>query len=194
MPPRIIVRQGARILTPKEYQHLRNQLDSNIGYQLITDVLLHTGLRVVEFWALVDHPHWYHSSARVIDLPKEGSAKKARCTITERTVRLTEGGCKALDALFACDIKFRERDAMGNALKRAGVKAGFGTKGISPKMFRKMLISWLVEARKELDIDTMDIAASAGHQMETLKNHYLGIGFSKEDHEDIVEFLRGWKT
>lgn len=193
MADRIIIRQGSRILTPSKYQRLRSCLDPNIGYQLITDVLLQTGLRVVEFWALVNNPHWYHSSSRVIDLPKEGSAKKVRCTITERTIRLTEGGCKALDLLFGCGIKFRDRDAMGNALKRAAIKAGLGSKGISPKMFRKTLISWLVECRKELDIDTLDIAASAGHQVETLKNHYLGIGFSAQDHAEIAAFLKGWK-
>lgn len=194
MSSRIILRQGARILTPKEYFQLREQLDPNIGYQLIADALLHTGLRVVEFWHLIENPHWYHSSSRVIDLPKEGSAKKARCTITERTIRLTADGCKALDMLFGCKIQFRERDAMGNALKRAAIKAGLGDKGISPKMFRKMLISWLVECRKDLDIDTLDIAASAGHQVDTLKDHYLGIGFTPQDHTDMVSFLRGWKA
>lgn len=194
MVQRIIIRQGSRILTPSEYLLLRNALDPNIGYHLVIDVLLHTGLRIVEFWWLVDHHSAYHSSSRVVDLPKEGSAKKAKCTISERTIRLTEDGCKALDALFACGVQFRERDAMGKALKRAAIKSGLGEKGIMPKMFRKMLASWLVECRSELGIDSLDITANMGHTEETLRKHYLGLGFEKRDHEDMVTFLKGWKV
>jgi len=199
MTERIVIRQGARILTPKEYYKLRDNLDPNIGYRLIADCLLHSGLRVVEFWAVVDNPHWYHSSSRVIDLPKEGASKKMhgmkpRSVITERTVRLTEAGCKAFDTLFAAGVEFRERDAMGNALKRAAVRVKMNPKGITPKMFRKMLASWLVECRDDLHIDSLDITASLGHTEDILRKHYLGVGFSPEAHTDIVAFLRGWKT
>jgi len=192
MTERNIERQGSRILTPKQYLQLREQLDPNVGYPLITDVLLHTGLRIVEFWNLVDNPHWYHSSSRVIDLPKEGCSKKIKCEVSDRTIRLTEAGCKALDTLFAVKIHFRERDAMGNALKRAAVKAGLGSRGISPKGFRKMLASYLVDCRKEFGIDTLEICANMGHDEKTLRKHYFGIGFTPQDHQDILEFLKGW--
>lgn len=192
MSSRIIIRQGARILTPKEYDKLREQLDPNIGYRLIIDALLNTGLRVVEFWSLTQNQHWYHSSSRVIDLPAIGAAKKAKSSKKDRTIRLTEAGCKSLDTLFAVGVNFRERDAMGNALKRAAIKAGLGGNGICPKMFRKMLASWLVACRKDFGIDTLDITANMGHDEKTLRDHYMGIGFAAEDHEDMVKFLKGW--
>jgi integrase len=191
MAPRIIIKQGTRILLPSEYARLRAELDPNIGYQLICDALLNTGLRIVEFWALCDNPHWYHSSSRVIDLPKEGSAKKAKCDVTDRTIHLTAAGCKALDTLFAVRPSFRERDAMRGALRRAAVKAGLGVNGITPKMFRKMLASYLVDCRKDLGIDTLEICANMGHDEKTLRKHYYGT-FVQPDHPEILEFVRGW--
>ena len=191
MSERIIIRQGCRILTPAQYLKLKEHL--NEAYRLISDAMLNTGLRTVEFWALAEHPEWYHASSRVIDLPKEGAAKKAKSAKKDRTIRLTAGGCKALDALFGAKVDYRDRDATRKALRRAATAAGFGPKGIMPKMFRKMLASWLVEGRKELGIDSLDITANMGHEEKTLRDHYLGIGFDKKDHDDMVEFLKGWK-
>jgi integrase len=188
------MRQGVRILSPAQYFRLRDSLDPNLGYRLITDALLHTGMRVVEFWALVDHPEWYHARERLIDLPKEGASKKPMSSKTDRTIRLTVEGCKALELVFGCHINFRERSAMGKALKRAAERAELGSKGITPKMFRKMLASFLVEVRKDLGIDLFEITANMGHEEKTLRDHYLGIGFSAQDHADILEFLKGWRT
>jgi len=189
---RVIVRQGSRILVPKEYAKLREALDPNFGYRIIFDVLLNTGMRVVEFWYLVDHPDIYHASARVIDLPAAGACKKPKCKTTDRTIRLTAGGCKAVETLFNAEIRFRDRTAMREAMRRAAVKAGLGVEGINPKAPRKWLASWLVECRKELGFDSLDITASMGHSEETMIEHYLGFAFSKEDHVDMIDFLKGW--
>ena len=190
---RVIMKNGCAVLTPRQFYRLLDNLDPNIGYRMIVLALMNTGLRVVEFWKLVDNREWYHASARVIDLPKEGTAKKIKSHRKERTVRLTVGGCKSLETVYNCGLKFRERDAMGGALKRAAVKAGFGGKGIMPKMFRKMLGSWLVECRRDLDIDSLDVTSHMGHDEKTLRDNYLGIGFEKRDHDDMVVFLKGWR-
>lgn len=189
---REIIRQKGRILTPSDYQAFRSCL--NPTYQTISDVLLHTGLRIVEFWAFVEHPEWYHASVRVIDLPEEGSTKKKKAEYVQRTIRLTLEGCKAVETLNALHPRKMTRVAMGEAFKRAATKAKLGTKGITPKFQRKTLVSWLMEVRNDLHIDSLDIGASMGHDLETLRVHYLGVGFSEKDHEDIVAFLKGWKT
>jgi integrase len=189
MAERIIIRQGSRILTPKEYAKLRENLDPNFGYRIISDVLLNTGLRIVEFWNLSKHKEWYHGSARVIDLPAAGACKKPKCKKTDRTIKLTANGCKALDTFFGME---RDRTAMREALIRAAIKAGFGKEGINPKMFRKCLVSWLVECRKDLGIDSLEITATMGHSQDTMIDNYLGIGFGKDDHIDMLEFLKGW--
>jgi integrase len=192
MAERIIIRQGSRILTPKEYAKLRENLDPNFGYRIISDVLLNTGLRIVEFWNLSKHKEWYHGSARVIDLPAAGACKKPKCKKTDRTIKLTANGCKALDTFFGMELEFRDRTAMREALIRAAIKAGFGKEGINPKMFRKCLVSWLVECRKDLGIDSLEITATMGHSQDTMIDNYLGIGFGKDDHIDMLEFLKGW--
>jgi len=192
MSERILLRQKCRILTPAEYQVFRSCL--NPTYQTMADVLLHTGLRIVEFWAFVEHPEWYHASVRVIDLPEEGSTKKDRAEYVQRTIRLTLDGCKSVETLNALHPRKVTRVAMRDAFRRASIKAKLGTKGIVPKFPRKTLVSWLMEARKELSIDSLDIGASMGHDLETLRIHYLGVGFAPSDHDDIVAFLKGWKT
>ncbi len=188
----MILRQKCRILTPEDYLLFKKEL--NPMYQIISDALLHSGLRMVEFWAFVQHPEWYHASARVIDLPEEGSAKKKKAEYVQRTIRLTLEGCKAIEALKALNPKPMTRVAMGEAFKRAAEKAGLGTKGITPKFQRKTLVSWLMEVRNDLHIDSLDIGASMGHSLETLRVHYLGVGFEQKDHEDIVALLKGWKV
>lgn len=192
MGTREIIRQKSRILSPSDYQLFRKEL--NPTYQIISDVLLHTGLRIVEFWAFVAHPEWYHASARVIDLPEEGSTKKKKAEYVERTIRLTVEGCRAVETLIAINPKPVSRVAMGEAFKRAAIKAKVGIKGITPKFQRKTLVSYLMEVRNDIHIDSLDVGASMGHSLETLRVHYLGVGFDEKEHEDIVAFLKGWKT
>jgi hypothetical protein len=189
---RIIIRQECRILTPAEYQLWRKEL--NEKYQIIADALLHSGLRIVEFWNFVKHPEWYHASARVIDLPKEGSTQKKKAEYVQRTIRLTLGGCKAIEAVITLNPKFVTRVAMRDAFRRAAKNAGLEEEGITPKFPRKCLVSYLMEVRNDIHIDSLDVGASMGHSLETLRIHYLGVGFEQKDHDDMVALLRGWKT
>ena len=182
--PRIIIRQGTRILTPAEYQKFRDHL--NPMYKLIADVLLHTGMRVEEFWDFVAHPHWYHASSRVIDMPK-GSIKKVKALYKERTVFLTKEGCEAVEALQGTEIRRVTRFAMRDAFHRAAAKS-IGVDHINPKMLRKTLVSWLVACEKR----DMYVSASMGHSLETMKRHYLGLGFERKDIDDMQRFLQGW--
>ena len=191
MTERIVIRNGSRILTPKQYRQFREALDPNGGYRIILDVLVNTGLRVVEFWYVARHPECYHASARVIDLPKAGAAKKPKSKTTDRTIKLTPQGCKALETLYSSEIEFRDRTSMREAFIRAAKKAGLGVDGINPKMCRKWLVSWLFECRKDIGIDSADITANMGHGEDVMIQNYLGI-FSSDDHMDILMFLRGW--
>jgi integrase len=191
MNERIVIRKGSRIFTPKQYRQFREALDPNGGYRIILDVLVNTGLRIVEFWYVARHPECYHASARVIDLPKAGAAKKPKAKTTDRTIQLTAAGCKALETLYASEIGFRDRTSMREAFIRAAKKVGVGVEGINPKMCRKWLVSWLFECRKDLGIDSADITANMGHGEDVMIQNYLGI-FSIDDHQDILGFLKGW--
>jgi hypothetical protein len=130
----------------------------------------------------------------VIDLPKEGSTQKKKAEYTQRTIRLTLAGCKAIEALIALNPKFVTRVAMRDAFRRAAKNAGIGEDGITPKFPRKCLVSYLMEVRNDIHIDSLDVGASMGHSLDVLRVNYLGVGFEPKDHDDMVALMRGWKA
>jgi hypothetical protein len=187
---RDLIRNGSRILVPSEFRALREAL--NPEYRMIVDGLIHTGARGVEFWAIVKHPEWFHAGRRIIDLPKAGAAKKSKMKYTDRTIKLTVNGVYAMQNIYTNGINFKSRSALNQALKRAAVRIGVSPIGINSKCFRKILISWLVEIRKDKGIDSLDITSSMGHTKDTMMEHYLGMGFSRSEHDDMLDFLKGW--
>jgi integrase len=64
-----------------------------------------------------------------------------------------------------------------------------GTEGITPKMFRKTLVSWLIKCMPE---KAFEISASMGHDLNTMRGHYVGIAFERKDVEDMRVFLKSW--
>ena len=184
--PDYIIKQNTRILRPSEYRAFREQL--NPVHRVLCDVALNTGMRWVEIWQFVKHPEWYRASRRCIELPL-GSIKKVRCLHKERTVHLTANGCEAVETLIGLKLKKPvERSNFHVALCLAASKS-IGKDGISPKMFRKTLVSWLIKCMPE---KALEISASMGHNLETMRVHYLGIAFERKDVEEMREYLKGW--
>ncbi len=181
-----IIKNHTRILVPEELYWLLEEL--NPVYAAIILVLIHTGMRVTEFWDFVDHPSWYKPSRHCISLPK-GAIKKDKCVYKERDIILTEEGCKCVETLLGMsNIKKVSRTAMREAMMLAAEKT-IGSQGVSPKSCRKTAISWLVRINQDKHLY---IASSAGHTLETMKINYLGIAFKKEDIESMRIFFKGW--
>ena len=185
-PTDYIIKQNTRILRPSEYLAFRDCL--NPTQQILADVALNTGLRWVELWGLVKNPRWYRASRRCIELPL-GSIKKVRCLHKERTVCLTADGCDAVELLFRLHLKKPiARSNLNESFKLAASKS-IGIEGITPKMFRKTLVSWLIKTSPE---KAFEISASMGHDLNTMRMHYVGIAFERRDVEDMRVFLKGW--
>jgi integrase len=192
----IILKQGARVLFPGDYEKLRAQMPEY--YQIICDAMLLSGMRPVEFERF--QPSWYRGSRRVIVLPKE-SCLKEKCKFKERTIRLSLAGCDAFDKLTSTRVNYKgkeipvlemlpKRVAFRDALIRYSRLAGIGHEGMSPKMFRKTLVSWLVACYPE---KSLYIQASMGHDGDTIVNNYLGLGFTRDDIEAIrTKYLNDW--
>ena len=192
----ITVKQGARILSPQDYEVLRSHMPRY--YQLICDAFLLSGMRPVEMYRF--QPSWYRASRRVIQLPPEACLKE-RCTFKERTIKLSLAGCDAFDKLVSEKVKFKgrevfafemipERVAFRDALKRYATLAGIGAAGITPKMFRKTLVSWLVACYPE---KTLYIQSSMGHDADTIVRNYLGMVFTREQMDHMrVKYLNEW--
>jgi len=194
----IILKQGARVLFPSDYIKLREQMP--IYYQIICDASLLSGMRPIELSRF--QPSWYRGSRRVIVLPK-GACLKDKCEYKERTITLSLAGCDAFDRLVSEKIKFKgkeipayemipKRVAFRDALIRYAKLAGIGTEGITPKMFRKTLVSWLIACYPE---KSMYIQASMGHTSDTIVNNYLGLGFPRVE-IDLMRnvYLNEWGT
>ena len=182
----VIVKQGVRILTPYEYKAIRNEL--NPKHRLIFDGMLFTAMRTQEFWRFLKHPEWYKERRKVIDLPK-GSLLKEKAKQKERTILLSHLGVRAVEDLISNRIKPMTRQSWREILIRAAKKAGLSLEGICPKMTRKTYISWLVASYPSLGIL---IAISSGHKVETMMQHYLAIGFTKQDLDEIRIYTMGW--
>lgn len=189
--PKAIVKDNTRILTPKEYAKLKEKLSAD--YNCICDVLLHTGMRMPEFIKFSKHPEWYDAHRRCIELPTTAIRKK-KTVYKTRQINLTVRGCDAVkhfQTMIKSNMHIPTRQAMVGVLSRAAIEAELpdGDKGICPKMFRKMLVSYLMKCYPER---MFEIAANMGHTLEVMRINYTNLSFAREDTEDIRAFLKGW--
>ena len=192
----ITIKQGARILSPSDYEALRSQMPRY--YQLICDAFLLSGMRPVEMSRF--KPDWYRASRRVIQLPPEACLKE-RCKFKERTIKLSLAGCDAFDKLVSEKVKYKgkeilalemmpQRVAFRDALIRYANLAKIGSDGMNPKMFRKTLVSWLVACYPEKQLY---IQSSMGHDADTIVHNYLGMVFTREQMDMMrSKYLNEW--
>lgn len=181
----ILSRSGARILFPSEYDKFRSGMKPN--YQIISDALLMTGLRPIEFWRM--DRSWYRAARRCLEVPV-GACMKEKCQQKQRTVILSLPGCEAIERFLNANIKPLKENSMRDSFIRAAIRSGIGPEYITSKMFRKTWVSWLVACYPERGLE---IAASMGHSVETMRTNYLGLAFPRAE-LDIARnlYLTGW--
>jgi integrase len=185
-----IIKEGAQILSPKEYEAIREQL--NPGHRLIFDGMLFTGMRIEEFWRFVKNPMWFHPDRQYVELPR-GSILKVAAKQKERTVILSNIGTRAIRDLVSAiargEVKVISKVGWNQDLKRAAAKAGVNPRGIMAKMARKTWVSWLMVIYPS---DGLRISASSGHTIGIMQRHYLSLPFSTEEREQIKMYVVGW--
>jgi len=200
----IILKDGTRILMPSEYEKLRAAmirpdaqpvLDAALAsgdiahankirrYQIICDALLLTGMRYVEFADM--ERSWYSGPRRVVQIPKSKTARadgttrgKKKCLYTERTVMLSLPGCDAVERFLNSGLTVPHRVSMYEALHNYARWAGIGETGITPKMFRKTFVSWLMACYPE---QAEYVGVTMGHTAEVMRRNYLVVGFPTEE-------------
>jgi len=185
-----IWKSEAQILNAQEYELLRAEL--NPTHRILFDGMLFTGMRIEEFWRFLDNPHWFQPDRNYVGLPR-GSIKKVQTRYKERTVLLSNIGVRAIRDLV--DLANREklskisRMGWGQNLKRAALKAKLEPRGIVPKMARKTWVSWLMVTYPE---DGLRVAASLGHDLRTMQEHYLSLPVTAMEREQIRPSVVGW--
>jgi integrase len=204
----IITKQNTRVFMPTEYELLRSAMVSeqdqeriteliekgNIAkanyiqrYQIVCDALLLSGMRPIEFERM--ERSWYRAPRRCIVLPK-GACKKEKCEYTERTIMLSLPGCDAIDRYLNSGIAKMGKVTMRDTLRRYAIRAGIGETGVTSKAFRKTLVSWLLACFEEKQAS---IAASMGHDIETIRKNYWGLGFPMKEIELMkTKYLVEW--
>lgn len=175
------------VLTPNQVDLIEDRLNSD--YKLRTRYLLETHARLKEAIYIDGNRQCYRREDGMIDLPHVKGMGKARCTIAQRTIFLSKSGIKAVDSFFAENAHLPVYQSMSPAIKLAAEEADFDTQYITPKMYRKTMISWLINCYPELETK---ILHSAGHDILTMRGSYLSMGFRKEDVKEMRDRTDGW--
>ena len=200
--PNYIVKQGTRVLTPREYKALKTEM--NKRHQLIFDGLIFTGMRVAEFFRFLNHPEWYVPKRQCVDLPK-GASLKEKAKQAERSVILSSWGAERMeqivDAAKRGEVRPLSKMAWYLAVKRAGKKClEKGTIPVEvsmevdldtlrPSCTRKTWTSWLVASYPDY---ISLVAHSNGHTSDIMLEHYLNPSFAEDDLAMIPMYTDGW--
>ena len=180
-------KRAVAVLSPYQERLIYEHLNSD--YKIRTRLLLHTGMRIAEAKWLDQHRDCFRKDNGIILLPKVEEIGKKACKITNRTVLLSYAGVKSIEDFFEKNVHFPSYQAMERALKLAATESNIDPKYINPKMYRKTMISWLMACYPEKEAF---ITNSAGHTIVTMRGHYLGSGFKKDDLKEIKAIFEGW--
>jgi len=180
-------KRNVAVLSPYQerliYEHL------NADYKIRVRFLLHTQMRISEARWVDTHRECFRKENGIILLPKVLEIGKKRATISNRTVLLSHAGVKAVEDFFEKNVHLPSYQAMEMALKLAAKESDIDPRYVTPKMYRKTAISLLITCWPEKEAI---ICSSAGHTFVTMRGHYLGAGFRKEDQKEARELFDGF--
>ena len=175
------------VLTPHETDLLLDTM--TIENKIRANYLLETAMRISEAKYVQQHPECFRKENTTIFLPMVEGMGKVKCTIKNRPIQLSTRGIDAVEKFFAFKATLPSYQAMEQSIKISGKNAGFDASVLTPKMWRKTMVSWLMAVFPERQ---MQISFSCGHDYNTMRNHYLVYGWRKEDKNDMKERLDGW--
>ena len=176
---------GVRILRPNEVTKLLSAIPKEDNKAKF-EVMLYTGARYSEIKALFDHPRWFNGVS--IDMPNTKYLVKKH--IKSRNIRLNPQGQRAINQyLYRCKHGMPHYSNWFKDLHRWCDIALLDSDGIGIKTTRKTWESWLV---KHYESKTLHILSSMGHTQATALQHYLNLGFSTEDINQMKIFVDGW--
>ena len=175
------------VLSPKEWLLIKDEL--NADYQLRFEYLLQTAMRISEADYVISHPDCFREENGVVFLPFVKGLGKVKNKIKKRQIMLSSIGRSVVKEILNKKMKLLPYQNMEQVFKRAARDADFDIKYITTKCLRKTMISWLMAVYPERQ---SQIAFSAGHDYNTMREHYLTYGWRKEDIADIRNYVQGW--
>lgn len=180
-----IIKEGARILRPSEFELLREGA-MTLENRTKLEGLLVTGMRYVEAQRLLENPGWFDGK-KFIFLPRE-AVKKQKRKQKDRTVWLSWKGASVLPHFLEIE-HLPDWKTWAENLRRWAGRVGLDPIGLSPKTTRKSWESWLVSSFPSY---TPQIFLSQGHTSLTALEHYLNMPFVEKDKEGMKPWVEGW--
>lgn len=185
---------SSRILTPDEADRIRAVIEKPTSRALY-DLMLYTGLRLVEVKQLSDNPAIFDPERRTITI-KSGKVKASQLS---RNVCLSDRGMQAVvQYLKNPSVPSSSHVWQSNLIRWAqrarlqalpGQEQSNNPSGITVRTSRKSLESWLLAAYPE---KVINIVLSQGHNETTALRHYFNIAFTAAEREAIREQVKGW--
>lgn len=177
-----------RILSPFDYDNMVKVIDKPY-LATIFNIARWTGMRYEEIRRLYEHPEWVLIERRHIHLNPQAQRKVKRKE-RERHVPIPVQIENELKYFFK-NQKPPTLQTWDVNLKRWGQKAGLGTVGISAKMTRATLETWMLTA----GLTETEICLRQGHTLITSLNHYQSLPslFTPVERFEIIKRLAGWK-
>lgn len=192
--PKALDCNGSRVLTPIEANELRKVIEKPSSRALF-DLLLYTGLRLVEVQQLADNPNIFDSERKTLII-RSGKAKASQ---KQRNVCLSDKGLLAVEEYLKNPSVPNSPSAWQMNLIRWAEKALLvalpgheqtsNPTGITVRTTRKTWESWLLAAYPNRVIN---IVLSQGHTETTALRHYFNISFLPKEKEAIRVQVKGW--
>ena len=185
---------SSRVLTPSEADQMRSVI-SKPSSRILFDLMLYTGLRLVEVKQLRDNPAIFDHERRTITI-RSGKVKASQLS---RNVCLSDKGLVAVQEYLKNPSVPSSSTVWQQNLIRWGQRARLqhvpgqeetnNPNGLTVRTTRKSWESWLLEAYPDKIIN---ITLSQGHTETTALRHYFNISFTTAEKEAIKEQTKGW--
>lgn len=176
-----------RILSPSDYDLFDAQIEKPY-LKTIFHVSFWSGMRYVEVKRFHSNPDWWQKLRKTIYLPKEANLKVMRVA-KERYITPIPSQLEGELPYFFKNQKPPTIQTWDDNLKRWADHAGLGIEGITAKMTRATIESWMCAAK----IPIYEICLRQGHTVLTSMNHYLALPFTDVEKIEINKRLAGWK-
>jgi integrase len=178
--------KDVRILTVREYEDMKNAIPKD-SHKTIFEIMMVTGMRYIEVQRLHDHSEWYNEKKNLIHL-SEAAQKKAKRKQLERTIHPLPSMFNHVLKSFWNNDRPPATTTWDRDVKRWAELAGINSFGISAKLTRKTLESWMVAA----GMIESTVCLRQGHDSLTSMRHYQGLAFSDDELRDIQKQLKSW--
>lgn len=185
---------SSRVLTPSEADQMRAVI-SKPSSRILFDLMLYTGLRLVEVKQLKDNPNIFDQERRTITI-RSGKVKASQLS---RNVCLSDRGLVAVQEYLKNPSVPSSSTVWQQNLIRWGQRARLqhvpgeedtnNPNGLTVRTTRKSWESWLLSAYPE---KLPYITLSQGHSETTSLRHYLNISFMPAEKDAIKEQVKGW--